>query len=171
MEVLVGVILWKRPVLWAGITLLLGLAGAAWGLAVNNPEFIRGGVALGLTVAPLLLLVQPTYARAFSWGRVNVLLALAWTALAVSSFGLWRWAGDPVYANALAWICGTFALLTAICAWLGVKYPELPPVHLLSGPESPEGKKGVRKEERIQIESGPGSNVASLGTSSDIDRP
>jgi hypothetical protein len=122
-----GPTLLKRPVLWAGITLLVGIAGAAWGLAVNNPEFMRGGVALGVTVAPLPLLVQKTVARAFSWGRVNVLLALAWAALAVSSFGLWRWAGDPVYANALAWICGTFALLTAFCACIGVIFPGLPP--------------------------------------------
>jgi hypothetical protein len=135
-----GAALLKRPVLWAGVTLLFGLLGAAWGLAVDSPVFIRGGVALAVSGAPLPLLVQQTYARAFAWGRVNALLALAWAALAVASFGLWRWAGDPVYANALAWVCGTFALMTTVCAWLGVKYPGLPPVHLPSVPESPGNK-------------------------------
>ena len=106
-----GATLFKRPVLWAGITLLVGIAGAAWGLAVNNPEIMRGGVALGVTVAPLPLLVQKTYSRAFSWGPFNVLLALAWVALAVSSFGLWRWAGDPVYANAPGWPHQTLPVL------------------------------------------------------------
>ncbi len=135
--------IYKRPLLWASITLLFGLSAAAWGLVVDKPEFSRGGLALALAGAPLLLLIRPTYERNWWAVRVNVQLALAWTALGVLSFCLWRWAGDAVFANALAVVCGVHALQTIICAGIGWKYPELPPLYLKDVSESVKNKENA----------------------------
>lgn len=113
----------KWPRLWAGLTLLFGLSVAACGLAVNDPDLSRSGLAVAVSVPPLLLLMLPTYQHTFFLWRRRTLLALAWAALGVTAYGLWRWAGDPTYANILAFACGTNALVSAVGAVIGIKYP------------------------------------------------
>jgi hypothetical protein len=46
----------------------------------------------------------------------------------------------PLYANCLTWVCGTFAFGNAVTAGIGLKYPGLPPISLLSIRETAEDK-------------------------------
>lgn len=114
----------KRPGLWAGITFLLGLYVAAYGLAVNNPELSRLGVALAVSFAPLLLLYRHTYQSGsfFRWRR-SILLALVWATLGLSGYWLWQWALEPVYANVFAFLCGVSALAMVLFAAIAIKHP------------------------------------------------
>ena len=114
----------KRPLLFAGYTLVLGLSAAAWGLAVNDPWLNRTGVVLIVWGVPFVLVFRKTWASTPRAIRVNALLALAWAVLAVSSLWLWRWAFDPVYANLIAGVCGVHALMLGGFVWIAVKYPE-----------------------------------------------
>src|SRR5690348_3660465 len=112
-----------------------------YGLAADNAEFSRGGLAVVVSLAPVPLLlrawektflssvrtrsseevVNATDVSLINTLRFTVLLGLAFAAHAVSSFWVWRWAGDPVYGICVAGAEGGFALLLllmAVYVWL-----------------------------------------------------
>jgi hypothetical protein len=131
-----GGILLSWPVLSSLLLALLGGFIMAYGLAVNNAEFSRSGLAVMVSLAPLPLLLRawvdtflsPVRARSgddavkadgvslsnTAW--FSVLLGLAFAVHAVSSFWLWRWAGDPVYGIFVAVADGGIALLLLLMA-------------------------------------------------------
>jgi hypothetical protein len=131
-----GEILVRWPVLGSLLFALLGGFLLVYGLAVNNAEFSRGGLAVMVSLAPLPLLLRawlntflsPVRARSgddavkadgvslSNAARFSVLLALAFAVHAVSSFWLWRWAGDPVFGIFVAVADGGLALLLLLLA-------------------------------------------------------
>jgi hypothetical protein len=131
-----GETLVSRPVIGFLLFALLGGCLVVYGLAVNSAEVSRGGLAIMVSLAPFPLLARawlntflsPERARSgddavkadsvslSSAVRFSVLLALAFAVHAVSSFWLWRWAGDPVFGIIVALADSGLALLLLLLA-------------------------------------------------------
>jgi hypothetical protein len=131
-----GGVLLRWPVLGSLLFALLGGFIMVYGLVVKNAEFSRSGLAVGVSLAPLPLLLRawlktflaPVRARSgddavtaagvslINAARFSVLLAFAFATHAVSSFWLWQWAGDPVYGSFVAVADGGGALLLLLMA-------------------------------------------------------
>ena len=131
-----GEMLLRWPVLGSLLFALLGGFLMVYGLAVDNAEFSRDGLAVVVSLAPLPLLLRawgktylsPVRARSgfdaakadgvspFNAPPFSVLLVLAFAAHAVRSFWLWRWAGDPFYGIFVATADSGFALLLLLTA-------------------------------------------------------
>ncbi|HEY7315592.1 MAG TPA: hypothetical protein VH643_40060 [Gemmataceae bacterium] len=131
-----GAIPLRWPVLCSLLFALLGGFIMVYGLAVDNAESSRGGLAVVVSLAPLPLLLRAwlnTFLSPVGAGSGNdavkadgvspinvawfsVLLGLAFAVHAVSSFWLWRWAGDPLYGILVAVADGGVALLLLLLA-------------------------------------------------------
>jgi hypothetical protein len=131
-----GGILFRRPALFSLLFALVGALILAHGLAVDNAESSRGGLAVLASLTPLPLLWRTALAFVPSVGqngtrtaasspRFYALLALALATHAACSCWLWWRAGEPFFGGFFAVTGGLLALQQVLFAVVVWRFPQI----------------------------------------------